>query len=136
VVGVTGTLGFRGSTGPTGTDGTYYGATGTTGPVESTLGETGPTGPQYALQIFSATTGYTPSSPASPDTAIERITDVGVDATYIWVTGVTWSPAPQYTLIVLYITGVSGNWTIVANFYTNDDATIDPEYAFQYQYIR
>jgi hypothetical protein len=109
---------------------------GTTGPVESILGETGLTGPPDTVQIYSATTGYTPSSPASPDTVIQLMTDVGVDASYIWVTGVTWSPVPKYTLIDLYITGVSGNWTIIANFYTNDDATIDPEYAFQYQYIR
>jgi hypothetical protein len=100
------------------------------------LGETGPTGPPYAVEIFSGTTSYTVSAPASADTVIERTADVSVEATYIWVTGVIWSPSPQYTLVDLYITGVSENWTIVANFYTNTDATIDPEYAFQYQYIK
>jgi hypothetical protein len=93
------------------------------------------TGPPYSLEILTGSTPYNESTFYDPPPTILEVTEsLAQDASYIWITGFSWSAIPAYTLIDIYITGASPYWTLTATFNTYDTFT-PTSYTFQYQYI-
>jgi hypothetical protein len=129
---ITGPTGVQGPTGLSGVS-SSTGVGGSTGPIG--LGITGPTGPPNVLPIQDRSTPFNDSTFYIPPPTILAVTEsTFVNASYIWITGFSWSVTPEYTLIDLYITGTSANWTLNATFYTYGTFT-PTEYSFNYAYI-
>jgi hypothetical protein len=103
--------------------------------LQGTTTTTGPTGPDSPY-VYADITLFTENpEPGEGDQYITLQAPVTVAATYIWVTGFQWSgTVPPYTLIDVYITGTSPNWTIRARFYLNNVPMVTSS-AFNYAYI-